>query len=474
MKRRTHLSISRIVGLVLVLVLLFGITYVSFAAVEPSFPGAEVAVLIGFLLLIANVAGSLASSFGLPRLTGFLIVGIVAGPSVTGLVSAASVESLSLIDRFALALIALLAGSELKLDRLRPQAKPILLTTFFITAVVWLGFAALILAIRPLVPFLSELPIEGALGVALLLGIWAANSSPDLTVAVIEETGAKGPLADVILGVTIVKDVVVIVLFTLTLALVGPLLDPEAHLSAHALQELAREVGGALVVGAVMGWLFSIYLGDDTEQQRPPIATFLFAYLIVVLAARLHIELLLTGVAAGFVIENWSAAGDRMLRGIESVAVVVFAFFFAVAGARLDLGSVRAFWLAAIILITGRALLTRQATLWGLTKAGAPDLLRERAWQGLVSQGGVTLGLILLIQEAFPQLGAEIVALGMAVIIGNIMGGPILLKRALTGAATTGGSPPGAATTGGSPPGEATADGGPAEQTETIETEAGS
>jgi Kef-type K+ transport system membrane component KefB len=442
MKQSTQLSISRVVGLVVVLVLLFGITYVSFAAVEPSFPGAEVAVLIGFVLLIASIAGSLASSFGLPRLTGFLIVGILAGPSVTGLVSVASVGSLSLIDRFALALIALLAGSELKLEQLRPQAKPILLVTLFVTGIVWFGFAALILGIRPLVPFLSALPIEGALGVALLLGIWAANSSPDLTVAVIEELGAKGPLADVILGVTIVKDVVVIVLFTLTLALVGPLLDPEAVLSAGALLGLAREVGGALVVGAGMGWLFSLYLGDDTARRRPPIATFLFAYLIVVVAARLHIELLLTGVAAGFVIENWSPAGDRMLRGIESVAVVIFAFFFAVAGARLDLGSVQAFWLAALILIGGRLFLTRQATIWGLRRAGAPDAIRDVAWRGLISQGGVTLGLVLLIQEAFPQVGAEVVALGMAVIIGNILGGPILLKRALSEADATVDDPP--------------------------------
>lgn len=438
MKSSTQLSISRVVGLMVVLVLLFGITYVSFASVEPSFPGAEVAVLLGFVLLIASIAGSLASSFGLPRLTGFLIVGILAGPSMTGLISDASLGSLSLIDQFALALIALLAGSELKLDQLRPQAKPILMATLFITVVVWVGFAALILAVRPLVPFLSELPIEGAIGVALLLGIWAANSSPDLTVAVIEELGAKGPLADVILGVTIVKDVVVIVLFTLTIALVGPLLDPEAQLSAHALWELVREVGGALVVGAGMGWLFSLYLGDDTERRRPPMATFLFAYVIVVIAARLHIELLLTGVAAGFVIENWSPAGDRMLRGIESVAVVIFAFFFAVAGARLDLGSVRAFWLAAIILIGGRLLLTRQATLWGLRRAGAEPVIRDTAWRGLISQGGVTLGLVLLIQEAFPEVGAEVVPLAMAVIIGNILGGPILLKRALSEAASAG------------------------------------
>ena len=427
-------QVVRIIGLSLTLLLLFGITYVALSAAAPAFPGAEVAVLIGFILLIANVAGSLAASSGLPRLTGYLIVGILAGPSVLGIASVEAVDELALIDNFALALIAMLAGGELKLSQLRPQARNILYVTLTVTGVVWAGMTVLVVVISPVVPFLAELPLSGVFGVALLLGIWAANSSPDLTVAVIEETEATGPLADLILGVTIVKDVVVIVLFTLTMALVGPLVNPGDQLDSQAFVELGREVGGALLLGAGLGWVFSIYLGDDKDRSRPPVATFLFAYLMVVLAERLHVELLLAGVAAGFVIENLSPAGDRMIRGIRSVSVVIFAFFFAVAGARLELGAMREFWLAALIIFLGRAGLTYWGARWGLERAGAGANLRAKTWQGLVSQGGVTLGLVLLIAESFPSVGAGVVALGMAVIIGNILGGPILLKRALTDA----------------------------------------
>ena len=423
----------RVIGLILTLILLFGITYVAFSATGPAFPGAEVAVLIGFVLLIANVTGSLAASAGLPRLTGYLIVGILAGPSVSGMVSTDAVEELALIDSFALALIALMAGGELQLSRLRPQARNILYVTLAVTGVVWVGTALLVVMISPLVPFLSALPLSGVVAVGLLLGIWAANSSPDLTIAVIEETHTSGPLADMVLGVTIVKDVLVIVLFTLTMALVAPLLNPGEQLDGHALVELGREVGGALLLGAGMGWVFSLYLGDDRDRSRPPMATFLFAYLMVVLAERLHVELLLTGVAAGFLIENLSPAGDRMIRGIQSVSVVIFAFFFAVAGARLELGAIREFWLAALIIFSGRAGLTYWGARIGLERAGAGLDLRTRGWQGLISQGGITLGLVLLIEENFPAVGSGIVALGMAVIIGNILGGPILLKRALTG-----------------------------------------
>ncbi|MEK9502016.1 cation:proton antiporter [Gaopeijia maritima] len=423
----------RLSDLGLTLALVFGVTALALWASPDAYEGGRLTILTGFVLLAASVAGSLAVRAGLPRLTGFLLVGVVAGPSMLGVVSAEAVVDLRLIDRFALALIALLAGGELKIAALRPQARTIALTTLLVTGVVWVGVAGTVLALRPLLPFLADVPFAAAVGVALLLGIWAANSSPDLTVAVIEETGAKGPLTDAVLGITIVKDVVVIVLFTLTLALVGPLIDPARALSAHALVDLGREVGGALVVGAALGWVFSLYLQGGDGRPRPPFATFLFAYLLVVVADRLHVELLLTGVAAGFAIENLSPAGDRMIRGIEKVSVVIFAFFFAVAGASLDLGAVARFWLPALILLLARALFTWIGAVQGARLAGASARIRTRSWRGLISQGGVTLGLVLLIEQSFPVIGAGVVALGMAVIIGNILAGPILLEAALTG-----------------------------------------
>ncbi len=419
------------------LALLFGVTWLSFQGVTPTLEDGRLAILVGFVLLTASVAGILASEVGLPKITGFILVGILAGPSLLGLLPAAGVADLRLIDRFALALIAMLAGGELRTDDLRPQFRTIIVATFVITGIVWIGVAASVMAVRPLVPFLAELPLAGGIGVALLLGIWAANSSPDLTVAVIEEKHAQGPLAEVILGITIVKDVVVIILFTLTLALVTPLINPDEAFSAHAFVDLAREVGGALVVGAGLGWIFSMYLGGEGAEPRSPLATFVFAYVLVVVATELHVELLLAGVAAGFVIENLSPAGDRMIEGIRAVAVVIFAFFFAIAGASLDLAAVVQFGVAAVVIFLARAFLTRWATGYGAKLGGATEEVRANAWKGLISQGGVSLGLVLLIQEAFPAVGDGVVALAMAVIIGNILGGPILLGRALEAAATS-------------------------------------
>lgn len=413
------------------LALLMGLTWLTFQAVDPSFGNGRLAIFVGFVLLAASAAGAVSAAVGLPRITGFIVVGMVAGPSLLGLLPQPAVTDLQLIDDFALALIAMLAGGELQVESLRPQAKTIGLATLVVTGVVWIGVALTVLAVSPLVPFLADLPFSGTVAVALLLGVWAANSSPDLTVAVIEERRSEGVLTEVILGVTIVKDVVVIVLFTLTLALVTPLLEPDQPFSAGALGTLAVHLGGSLLLGAAMGWVFSQYLGGEGKDARSPFATFLFAYLMIVLVAQLHLELLLTGVAAGFVIENLSPAGGKMIQGIRAVAVVIFAFFFTVAGARLDLGAVTQFWLAASVLIVARAWLTGFGARRGMAWAGASAHVVRHSWKGLISQGGVSLGLILILQERFEDIGPGVLSLAMAVILGNILAGPILLARAL-------------------------------------------
>jgi Kef-type K+ transport system membrane component KefB len=420
--------LTRISNLVLTLALLFGVAYLSLTAFQADAPEEQLTILMGFVLLAASTAGALSTNVGLPRITGFLVVGILAGPSIVALIPWGALDELRLIDEFALALIAMLAGGELKLKSLKPAAKSITFTTFTVVGVVWVGMTLVFIPVGFFLPFLDGVGFLGILALGCLLGIWAANSSPDLTVAVIEESGSKGPLTDVILGVTIVKDVVVIILFTLVLALVRPLLGHSGE-EGRILIELAREVGGALAVGALLGWIFSLYL--EQEGRQPVYSTFIFAYLLVVVSEMLHVELLLAGVAAGFLIENLSEAGDEMIHGIESVSVVIFAFFFTIAGASLDLHAVGAFWFAALILFSARAFFTFWGASLGTRWARAPVAIRARTWKGLLSQGGVTLGLLLVLEESFPEIGEGVVALGMAVIIGNILGGPVLLKRAL-------------------------------------------
>jgi Kef-type K+ transport system membrane component KefB len=385
-------------------------------------------VLLGFILLVAYIAGAAAAGFSLPRVTGYVLVGIVVGPFALGIFTEDLVESLRTIDELALALIALTAGGELKMSDLKKSLRSITAIALGVLVVTVVGITGLVLALKPFAPVLAGESWGFALAVALLLAIWSANSSPDATIAVINESGARGQLTETILGATIFKDVLVIVLFAVALSMARPLVGDSAF-DPGLVGTVAWEVGGALAVGAVLGWAFSVYL--VRKEEGVVMATLVFSYLLVLIAHAIHTELLLTAVAAGFVIENFSEAGDRLIDAIEANALVVFAIFFALAGAALDLQTVVAFWPVALVVVLARAAFTWIGTRLGARWAGSPAPVEKYGWMGLISQAGVTLGLSLLVAREFPDWGPQFVAVTTAVIIVHLLVGPVLLKVAL-------------------------------------------
>lgn len=419
----------------LTLTALIAFAYLVMALDAPAQHRTTATVLLGFILLVAYIAGAAAAGFRLPRVTGYVLVGIVVGPYALGIFTEELVASLRTIDELALALIALTAGGELQMAELRRSLRSLVGMTLGILVAVLGGVMVLVLALKPVTPGLAEASWGFTVAVALIVAIWCANSSPDATIAVINESGAKGEVTDTILSVTIFKDVLVIVLFAVGLSVARPLTG-DAGFDAALIGTVAWEVIGAFLAGGLLGWAFSLYL--ERREEQTVLATLLFSYLLVLVAHAMHVELLLAAVGAGFVIENFSEAGDRFIDGIEANSLVVFAIFFALAGAALDLGTVVAFWPAALVVVAARGVLTWLGARTGARVVGAPAPVARLGWLGLISQAGVTLGLSLLVAREYPAWGGEFVAVTTAVIIVHLLVGPVLLKVALVRAGEVG------------------------------------
>ena len=91
---RKDTSSTKILRPVATLALLFGLTWLTSLTSTGTFEGGRLAILVGFVLLAASAAGALAGATGLPRLTGFILVGILAGPSLFGIIPISAVEDL--------------------------------------------------------------------------------------------------------------------------------------------------------------------------------------------------------------------------------------------------------------------------------------------------------------------------------------------------------------------------------------------
>src|SRR5688500_5151682 len=193
--------------------------------------------LFGILLLTADTFGALAHDLGFPRLVGYLVAGLALGPSALGIVPPGVLQDLSMMKQLAVGLIALLAGAELRMKDLVDRYRTIAWVLALQTAAVLVGLTILILLLRTWVPFLQGLDIQPLLFVAFLFAATLTVNSPMVTLALLTETRADGPLAKTTLGVVLVADVVVILLFTVAFSLA------QASLGGATRSE-ARRVGG--------------------------------------------------------------------------------------------------------------------------------------------------------------------------------------------------------------------------------------
>ena len=215
-------SIGRLLTLVVIGLLAALIRNFS---LEPGVAGNT--MLLGFLLLAAYVAGELARDVSLPRITGYLIIGILFGPHVLGLLPRQAVSDFELINHVALAVIALQAGGELRLHRMVPRMRSISSITLSQILVVGFGAAAVVYLARDLFPFLRGEPAAVAVAVALLFGVVAVANSPATTIAVITELRARGQVSDTVLGVSVLKDVVILLLIAVILPTATVLVLPD-------------------------------------------------------------------------------------------------------------------------------------------------------------------------------------------------------------------------------------------------------
>lgn len=418
-----------------VLLLLFGLLYVGTRAV-PDFHGSAATIAAaGFLLLAGTLASELVEPLRLPHLSGYIAAGVLAGPHVLHLVDHRTVDELSGVNALTLALIALAGGAELKLDMVRKGLKSLASHMLFQTVIVFVAMTAIFFAARQLIPFAAALPTAAALGVAILWGVLAVSRSPSATLGILAQTRASGPLAMHTLAFVMTSDIVVIVMAATAISAVRPLIEPGASVSLQALTELGHELLGSVALGTTLGLCLAAYLRIVGRQL---ILVFVALGFGATEAIRyLRFDALLTFMVAGFVVMNLSRQGQKLLHAVEDAASLVFVLFFATAGAHLDVPLLKQLWPVALLLGVTRAGFTWIAGHIGSRVASDPPLLRRWASAGLVSQAGLSIGLGLMMERAFPTLGGGFRALVIACIAFNEVVGPVLFKLALDRAGET-------------------------------------
>lgn len=412
--------------------------------------GSQTLLSFGFLILGAYTVGEIAAGIGLPKIVGYLLSGILFGPHLLGAVTEAGAARLSPISELAVAIIAFLAGAELRWAEVRERGGVLgkIMTAELVASFV--AIAGFVYLARGWIPPAADIPAIEALAFAMLFASVAIVHSPAVTMALLTETGAKGPVARTTLGVVLLADVAVVLLFSAVLTFARMLAPPPGPVVGPSLLLVLWEIGGALVIGAAMGAAVAAYLRFVGKEMV--LFGVLAAFFGLEVAKLAHVELLLMLLMAGFVAENISEHGEKLRHAMERSAAPIFVVFFALSGAKIELAEVGPLLPLVIPIAVMRGL-----AMWGGVKAGArwagmqADDSRY-VWMGLVSQAGVAIGLAAILAEAYPGRGPYLAGMLLALIAVNETVGPILFRRALDRSGeAVGSSPAGEVVPGGEP-----------------------
>jgi Kef-type K+ transport system membrane component KefB len=376
---------------------------------------------------------------GLPHLTGYLLAGIVAGPHVLRLMDHHTVSTLTTVNALALALIAMEGGAELKIDGLRKGLRGLGWATLLQTLIVPVVMTGVMIACKPLIPFLSKLNTSALVGVGILWGTLAVSRSPSATLGILAQTRATGPVASSTLTFVMTSDIVVVVLMAAAMMITRPLIEPSSTFSIHDLETLGRELLGSVALGTTLGLVLAAYMRLVGKQLILVFVALGFG--LSEMLGYLRFDALLTFMVAGFVVQNLSKQGPRFIKAIGETGSVVYVVFFATAGADLDVPLLRQLWPVALLLCGTRALATYLTARLASRLADDPPVVRRWGWAGLVSQAGLALGISGVVARAFPSFGDGFRALAIATVAVNEMIGPVLFKLALDRSGETSNAP---------------------------------
>jgi len=367
--------------------------------------------LIGAATIVAFYVGRTARLAKLPSLIGYMLVGVILGPSVLHLFDEPSMQRLSFITEIALGFVAFSIGLELNMSSLKRLGGGI------ISIILAESFGAFIVVFLAVYALTRDLPL------ALIFGSMAPASAPAGTVAVIHECRAKGSLTKTLYAVVGFDDGLAIIIFGFAAALAKTLLITEASGTAEgilgALLAPVKEIGLSFVVGGIAGLLF--YRLVRRLQNARDILIVVFGVILICTGPLLH----------------------RVTAPLLEVMPLLFVLFFCLAGAHLQLSALPALGAVGIVYVLGRS-----AGLIGGARLGAvfghvEDKVKKYVGLGILSQAGVAIGLSLIVKHEFTlidarynaphalAIGSSVLATITATCIFFEIIGPIMTKVAL-------------------------------------------
>lgn len=394
-------------------------------------------LIIGFLVLVGYFVGRLCETIGIPKVIGYIFSGILFSPNTMDWISPDFIDSTKPLLSISLAFITFEVGGELKWSKIKKREKDIFSITLMasvVPLVLITGFFYLFGFLFPLYLPLTDLSV--ILAFSIFLAALASPTDPTATLAVVHQYKAKGIVKDTILGVAAIDDALGIFVFSLGIAVSSFLLQETGNLQ-HSLYFVLHHIGGALFVGLVTALIMDIFLNYSNKIKGEGnwiIITFSLIAICYGAAAFLEMDELLACMVMGLIVVNTSENHKLIFGTIERYSEeLIFLFFFVLSGLQLNVQMIPQALLPIVIFVLLRMIGKYSGSYIGATIVKSKPKIKKYTAGGLIPQGGIVIGLVLLLNqyEIFSGFYDILLAVVMGSVILNEIIGPLAAKYSL-------------------------------------------
>ncbi len=380
----------------------------------------------------------------LPSVTSYLIAGVLIGPYCLGRLqldgigfrSAEEVEMLALISEVALGFIAFSIGNEFRLSELKKTGKQALIIGIL------QAIAATVLVDLALLCVHLAMPDKLTVAQLIILGAIATATAPAATLMVVRQYKAKGPLTSLLLPIVALDDAVGLVVFAVSFGIAKTLVSGGVDLISILVNPLL-EIICSLLLGAVMGWILTQLekiFNSNTNRLNLTIAfVFLTASLSMlefhIGGVHIGFSSLLVCMMLGTVFCNICSLSHDLMAASDKWTSPLFALFFVISGAELELGVFTdlSIVLIGVIYIVFRSIGKYTGTYASAKIAKCEPQICKYLGITLLPQAGVALGMCATAMQIGPQ-GSLVRNITLFAVLIYEMVGPLLTRQALTAA----------------------------------------
>ncbi len=402
-------------------------------------------IIIAIFMVVGLLSTRLMKIFNLPNVTGYLLAGLICGPTVVYLFNTYThifpedlvhgyqrlVESLSIITSVALGFIALSIGVEFKFNHIKEIGKRIVVVTF------WQCLLAVLLVDAALLIFALATDMNPA--VAITLGAIASATAPAATLLVVKQYNAKGPVVDTLLPVVALDDAIGLVIFSISFAIAQVMSSGEAVTVTAVLINPLIEIVASLVLGFVCGAIVTLISKYFLSRANNMTLLIAFTFLCVgVSQMKFHIgeieisfSSLLVCMMLGATYTNLKPDCERFLHRVDEFTPPLFLLFFVISGADMDITIIPTVGLIGVIYIAVRSAGKILGAYVGCKMVKTEESVAKYLGLTLLPQAGVAIGMANIAREGLGDLGLKIYTVVLFSTFMYEIFGPLLTKWAL-------------------------------------------